>query len=650
MIQDSTTVESPLPGGPAAVVRFLFNIPQWIQIAGFIAGVLVAIALLIYLWRKRQPIATWLRTREKGVKIGLAAAALVVLVLTVTAGTVSWNYMQHDNGFCTGCHIMEPPVRRMIDAEIRGITQKHDSLSCHACHQQSIFASARQLYLWVAERPEEIGEHAKVPTRICSECHVTGEARETWQNVAATAGHRVHLESDSVDLADVQCTTCHGQDVHRFIPGETTCGQSGCHTQEETDIRLGAMAEDSLVQGHCIACHEFTAGVVALATRDSASGVLMPGAPQCLGCHAMRERITFDPEKDPHSGKCAMCHDPHQQERPEESLKTCTTSGCHDNWEDEPFHSGANHRKVSEQCETCHDPHAARADASDCAGCHQTVRERSGGRRAPPMPFDTSAALRRISHAAPAPYADPLPAGASPAAIEVYVPRSKGDGPPARDAPPAVLVSLSPAAPDTFSHDQHKQLACLTCHTSTERRAGLTFERPRGCQICHHQAPARSDCAKCHQTAELAAPETTQVRVRVDTMPERLRRGAFSHAEHAERTCAECHTVPVTLAPATPVRECASCHDEHHAAGTECVACHNGAEMKPAHEPAQLTHQACTDCHVEATIARLTPTRTLCLTCHQKRIDHYPDRECTVCHLQASPEEYRSHLLGKRAT
>ncbi len=34
--QDSIVVESPLPGGVAAFVRFLFNVPQWIQIIGAI--------------------------------------------------------------------------------------------------------------------------------------------------------------------------------------------------------------------------------------------------------------------------------------------------------------------------------------------------------------------------------------------------------------------------------------------------------------------------------------------------------------------------------------------------------------------------------------------------------------------------------------
>ncbi|HEX9705747.1 MAG TPA: hypothetical protein VGA20_10915, partial [Gemmatimonadales bacterium] len=67
-------VESPLPGGVAAVVRFLFNLPAWLQIAGFILGVLAALALVWFLWRRRQRIVPWVATRPRNAKIGLAAA------------------------------------------------------------------------------------------------------------------------------------------------------------------------------------------------------------------------------------------------------------------------------------------------------------------------------------------------------------------------------------------------------------------------------------------------------------------------------------------------------------------------------------------------------------------------------------------------
>ena len=45
------------------------------------------------------------------------------------------------------------------------------------------------------------------------------------------------------------------------------------------------------------------------------------------------------------------------------------------------FHLGKAHRKVATRCETCHVVHAARVDASDCVGCHESVRARAAQAR-----------------------------------------------------------------------------------------------------------------------------------------------------------------------------------------------------------------------------------------------------------------------------
>lgn len=155
----------PLPGGVAAVLRFFFNLPQWFQIAGFVVGVIVAAFIVVFLWRGRAVILAWLKSRPRGAKIALLSATAVILLGFAGFSVVGYDYMQHNNGFCTGCHVMKVPFQRFAGS-------KHDSLSCHSCHQQSMFANLRQLYLWVAERPEKIGKHAKVPTRILSLIHI----------------------------------------------------------------------------------------------------------------------------------------------------------------------------------------------------------------------------------------------------------------------------------------------------------------------------------------------------------------------------------------------------------------------------------------------------------------------------------------------
>jgi nitrate/TMAO reductase-like tetraheme cytochrome c subunit len=652
---DSVVVQSPLPGGVAAVVRFLLNtVPPWVQIGGVVVGAAVAVFVLWVLFVHHGRIHGWLVSRSGGAKLALAAAAVVVVAGTAAMGTVTWNYTQHSNDFCVGCHVMNPAFQKFGNAK-----NKHGKLSCHDCHQQSLYASARQLYLWVAERPEKIGMHAKVPNEVCEACHVTRDTA-TWQRISSTAGHRVHLESDSSALKNLQCVTCHGVELHRFLPVSQTCGQSNCHKPTETNIVLGKMAEQT--DFHCTSCHTFTADVPALATRDSARGTLIPGKEECLGCHKMQKvLVDFDAAKDPHGGKCGTCHNPHVQKTVAAAVKTCTTAGCHANWRDEPFHVGASHRQIAAQCLTCHVPHAAKVDASSCEGCHLSVRARS--RLRPPLPFDTTKALKR---------ADATTAPGPPevtylgSAHSVTMGSTRGGGPAsdsddgstlfARDeATPAAHyagVGLSrppPAVADSFRHARHAKLACLVCHETGTGVGRLTFQPPRGCAICHHQAPTSSVCSTCHQANEYSAAQHTTMTVKVPGHEPSPRPVDFFHAVHKERACLACHSTPVTRALSPTQAQCKDCHSDHHTVGRNCSACHTIAEPKFAHRTLEAAHQRCDACHTATTIAELTPTRSFCSICHTaKAKGHYEQKECSVCHFLAEPGVYRSKLLTSR--
>lgn len=652
---DSVVVQSPLPGGVAQVVRFLLNtVPPWVQAGGVVVGVVVAAFVLWILFVHHGRIHGWLISRTGGVKLALVAAAVVVIAGTAAMGTVTWNYTQHSNNFCVGCHVMNPAFEKFANAK-----NKHGKLSCHDCHQQSLFASARQLYLWVAERPEKIGKHAKVPNKVCETCHVTADTA-AWQRIASTAGHRVHLESDSSALKNLQCVTCHGVELHRFLPVSQTCGQSNCHKPSETNIVLGKMAEQT--DFHCTSCHTFTADVPALATRDSARGTLIPGKAECLGCHKMQKVLAdFDEAKDPHGGKCGTCHNPHVQKKVAAAVTSCTTAGCHANWRDEPFHVGASHKQVGTQCLTCHLPHRAKVDASNCEGCHVSVRAR--GKLRPPLPFDTTKALRRAdATTAPGPpdvtYAD--------SRHSVTMVSIRGGGPAAESSDDAMLlernevapagdytgVRLSrppPAAADSFPHARHAKLACLVCHETGTGVGRLTFKPPRGCAICHHQAPTSGGCATCHKTNEYAAVKHTTVTVTVPGHEPHPQPVDFFHALHTKRTCVECHSTPVTRALSAAQAQCKDCHSDHHAIGRNCSACHTIADPKAAHRSLEAAHQRCDACHTATTIAELTPTRSFCSTCHAaKAKGHYDQKECSVCHFLAEPGVYRSKLVTSR--
>lgn len=625
-----TLTQAPLPGGLASVFRFLFQVPQWIQIGGALLGAAATLAFVWMLWRRRRVIGAWLRGRTRQVQIALVMIAVVVVTAGTMTGARTWDYMQHNNGFCTGCHIMEKPFRRFSAGAGR-----HEDLKCHDCHQQSIWASTRQMYLWVAERPEKIGVHAPVPNVRCRSCHEQG-GKEKWQHALRLAGHKVHFESDSSALRGLACVQCHGAEVHRFVPSAQTCTQSGCH--EKQVVRLAGMAK--LPEINCVTCHRFTTELPGLASRDSAVGAMVPQQEQCLSCHQMQGRMKgFEVSRDPHKGSCGSCHDVHAHTTPADAKTSCKT--CHADLARSAFHQGENHRRVLESCTTCHVPHQASVDASDCVSCHSAVRKR--GLFKPPMPFDTNAVQRtRV-----------IPARLELPSFEpgLFEHRGKGDElpeePPTRASPRAVPV----ASRDSFPHPRHSSLPCLTCHVVNRPRAGLVFEVPRGCDLCHHQnviagRVVAGDCVRCHRTEQLAAPRPTELSVQVGARAAVARSVGFRHDAHEKVVCADCHRPPNTTPPDS-VRTCQGCHVQHHEEQRNCVQCHSRGDLPAAHPRA--AHAGCDACHAPARVAALVPVRAFCLTCHVKQKDHGPARECSTCHFLKTPAELRKTLTGHRA-
>ena len=651
---DSVVVKSPLPDPVVPIVQWIFQKPGWLMAGGIVLAAIVAVVVGLYLWRRRRAIWTWLTTRERGVKLGMAAAVGAVLLLIVGTGVKTYDYMMHDNDFCRGCHIFVPSGQAFVKPDtgnyllVNTVEGAHDSLSCHACHPFELEQQTKEMYYWIMERPDKVPPHAKVPRETCEQCHVNGAAKKTWQRVATTAGHRIHLESDSSALKGVACLTCHARTAHRFQPADTTCAQKGCHLTDEVKIRLGSMAvrfnrenlDPNQEQLYCNSCHQFTADAQ-FVTRDSASNALRPAQQQCFGCHEMRRLFAnFDPAKDPHGGSCGMCHNPHTDVKPTDALKSCADAGCHANWRSVAFHAGKAHQKVAEQCRTCHQPHAARVDASDCTGCHNAVRQ-GGGRKKPPLPFDTLKALRQSLLPIPPPSDSAVTEAHS--LIEPGRSRGQGDAP-LPDESPGSPIAAAAALADTFSHQTHKKLTCITCHSTTSKKSSLTFQPPRGCQICHHQRPTRSDCSTCHTTDEIGPARSVNVEVTVPGQTPRERPASFEHGRHADLACTRCHVTKVTLEPEPPVGTCRACHDNHHTAGVDCATCHRTEGIIQAHAPPVDAHRACNECHTATTVAALEPTRSFCLACHSSQVDHYQPKECTVCHLQATPGEYRVRL------
>lgn len=626
-----------VPDRVIPIIQWIFQRPPWVMWGGVVLAVTAAVLVLRWLWPHRRKV--WGASSTVVGKLVFYGAIIVLGVGGAVLGTKSYAFVQDDQRFCTGCHIFVPSGQHWAPSDtgnytlVNKLEGKHDTLSCHACHELNMVKEAVKMVFWMSGdrgSNEAVPPHAKVPRRVCEGCHVTGAAEKTWQAIAATAGHRTHLESDSLK-GRIECLTCHARSAHRFVPADTTCSQKGCHLTDQVQIRLGRMADQSTF--HCNACHRFTKTVALLATRDSAAGSLRPGEKQCLECHAMQVRTAkLDLTRDPHSKTCGFCHNPHLQVKPADALKTCTTAGCHETWRTVPFHTGKAHARVASRCQTCHDPHAARVDASDCTGCHAGAGVRGGGSRVgPPQPFDTLQALKSTSALPP------------PGRIH-----GKGDAPPAEDFPAAQL--LPGAVADSFSHQRHQALQCIVCHSVSSKQSTLTFTPPRGCQICHHQAAERSECARCHAEGGEFTLRQVSLTVTVPSHPPEQRPVTFSHTAHASVAgCTSCHTAPVTLAVPDSVADCTACHDKHHTAAKSCAACHTVPGLAAAHADAPKTHVGCDACHTAAVVAQLTPTRPLCLTCHSDLIDHNASRECTVCHLLDTPEGWREHLLRRVA-
>jgi hypothetical protein len=599
----AAVVRTPLPGGVGAFVRTVMNAPSWLQITVIAVGAVIVLALLVWLWVRRASVLHWLRTRSGVSKIAMTAILIVAIAGSVGFGTASWNYIQHNNDFCVGCHVMGTAWTKFQHSE-------HRKLKCHDCHQQSIVASMRQLYLWVAERPNSIPAHSKVPTAVCQNCHNQEHPDSAWKRIMTTAGHRTHLNNANSKLRNVQCVTCHGAEVHHFVPIDKTCGQSGCH--EDLQIKLGKMAAQTSL--HCTGCHNFTVAVGENISPDSARTQLVPTGGECLDCHQMKQKLAatlaeFDPNKDPHKAVCGSCHNPHKQTTPGQSFETCATAQCHARPDTlTPFHRGLPKGELA-KCGTCHQAHIWKVPSKDCVACHHDLDHplRGAGARKPPPghPLDDSS--------------DP-PVGGP------FVPDAESETPAAR--PPQ---QQTPTDTATFTHARHKALQCSSCHSSAETHGAVTISRPAGCRDCHHSTEQKATCTTCHKTPP-PLDETVSVAMTVWTAP-RDRTLSFAHERHTKLECRTCHTAPGTLVAQA---SCVSCHGDHHYPTATCASCHPAKPIATQREhPRQTTHAGCSGagCHRDAAVLALPATRSVCLVCHREQTNHKPGGDCGTCHL-----------------
>jgi nitrate/TMAO reductase-like tetraheme cytochrome c subunit len=474
------------------VIRWFFSVPQWVQLSGAILAVILGVAALVMLWRQRAVLLELARKHHLSTpapwKVAGGIAALGVLIALATSGITFFTYSQNNNQFCVSCHTLHDEVYQRFQQS------KHHTLAvlrCHDCHDEPLVAEIRQVGLWVLLRPAAVGPHAPVPRAVCANCHIQKDPDSTWKRIVATAGHTIHVSSDTAKALKIECLTCHGVTAHRFVPVGQTCSKSGCH--EQTKFQLGKMAGQTSL--HCTVCHDFKAPTAEGAALDSAKRAMIPTNEDCFTCHQMQRRMAdFIPANDPHKGRCGDCHDPHKQTEPAESWKTCTTSGCHVRPDTlTPFHRGITVTALFD-CASCHKAHDWKVKGESCLGCHRDIfQDRRTAATAPTVrPVAFAQATRQSS----------------------------------------------PFAGSGFRHSLHRDVACTSCHTSTgEKHGALTIRSTTDCLTCHHGPAPRPGgspmaCTSCHTDAELArAPAVMPVVIRTSvSITPKTKSLPFKHA------------------------------------------------------------------------------------------------------------------------
>ncbi len=623
--------------------RFLFTtVPQWVQLAGIFIGVPLALIVAWQCWKRRRAIWAWWMSRSFLAKGAIATTVFVIATAGIGSGLYGYNYVMTQNDFCQSCHIMDIPWNRFQ-------VSAHKDIQCHGCHRQPLYFSTVELFWWVIERRMTVPPHDKVPSAVCKECHMVAGTDSARTLVTLTAGHAVHLMSDSSALKNVECVTCHGRDFHVFVPNNASCAQSGCHTNVR--VALGAMSNKGFP--HCTACHDYKSRVKPGASVKEARLGLVPNSVNCLKCHVMTDQIKrFDLALDPHKGNCGECHDAHKQKEPKDAFKTCATAQCHSNADTlTAFHRGLGKHAI-DQCGLCHQAHSWKVKGTNCIACHTTINQ--------DRPAARKLSATRLRSAPVTVGAPSLEGFAMPAAYTVRAPRraalkaddhvadiqfasrrvmrsvprrsprrvvsftSFGTGTPA----PHAATIPAPARDPTFLHSRHKSIGCTQCHATTSSHGELTFTRPAGCNACHHSATQRTPCATCHAVASIAPralPMTFAISARKDPVTRPVQ---FAHARHASLGCAKCHGSGTNRAPTV---NCASCHTAHHVATADCATCHTTA--RAGHD--RLAHAGCAACHTDATVAALPASRVVCLACHQEQRAHYPTGDCATCHALA---------------
>lgn len=526
----------------------------------------------------------------------------------------AYDYVQHDNDFCMSCHLMAEPYEEFAQSAHRGlgckachqptlvarsqmalaqVVENPDSLTAHAVvpneacaachidgnpdnwaivsqsaghrvHLESADSSLQGLqcvqchssgvheFAATDKTCGQSGCHEEVDITLgrmgdftihCAACHgfsqsipttadASADARAVRAALAPTENECLscHVMRTLVDMPDDEphgqvCATCHNPHTQAEpVDAVSTCATVGCHTEvhELTPFHRGldATALENCAECHsahdwstqaddCLSCHQDIfddgpAGSRGAALDRGPEGSVPASRPSASFASLSR------PAEYLHTAAVSVAL-PAQE--PAASQRTPNTLG-------QATFRHANHRDV--ECSACHvstESHGAITvtEIADCRSCHHAGE---------PAEDCTSC------------HSGPVLAGRGPFAVPQSLDFSVVDQPVQRSLP--------------FSHSDHAQPTCATCH-----QAGLTRPLDTGaCASCHTEHHAvGATCMSCHEQP-----------------------AASAHTVESHVTCggSGCHDNPAYSGLPRDRQGCLACHQDlvEHRPGQECAECH----------------------------------------------------------------------------
>jgi len=300
----------------------------------------------------------------------------VVLVVIIIGGSVAayklWDYKENNPNFCMTCHLMK-------DAFDKWSISEHKGVNCHECHHLTLIEQNMLLVNLVLHNPKEVPKrHGEiiVPWKLCTKCHV--DKNEKFPNavkIDKSPFHQKHFFKNP----GMECTKCHGYDLHKFTPDHKFClnchkdkaeihGMVGfacmnCHSDRTQDFKPNRAA--------CLSCHG-NAEQRAVIAKEPCQPTLKQCPPEADQI-AIASKMTVFPEDGAMKFECSKCHNPHGK------IKLTGEADClvcHPDIKKKGKHQA--HLDMQLKCMDCHKPHGwrvtkAMGKSAKCTSCHGPV-------------------------------------------------------------------------------------------------------------------------------------------------------------------------------------------------------------------------------------------------------------------------------------